>query len=592
MKLKKSHIFLLVFVAFLWYPANLLAETGEASGGKINWFLVISTLLGGLSLFLYGIEEMSESLKRTAGNRMRKILAALSKNRFVGLFVGAFVTMVIQSSGATTAMLVSFVNSGLMDFSRTLGIILGANIGTTITAQIIAFKITDYAILIIVLGFAVRVFAKTQTVKDLGNSILGFGLLFYGMFLMSEAMKPLRTYEPMLNLLKSLKNPLIGVLVGMIFTAIIQSSSAFTGIIILLAQQNLIGLEEGIILILGANIGTCITAILASLNGNRAAKRVAIAHVTFKVLGVLLFIFWVPQFTELIQYSSQILGAGKGREIANAHTFFNVITAFLFLPFTNLAAKVITKIYPDKPVDSELIPTVRHLDENVLKHPALAIDLARAEIGNVIKLTRRMLRDVLIPFLTDKIPNDESYKNLSLLEAMAVREKKIDFLEAKITDYLVKITQNQLNPKQSNEVFALITVVNYLETIGDIIIDDILSLIKVKQELATDFSEEGKKDLQEYHLKLIKQLSRLEEYFSTRDIEKAKKIIEKWERYKKLDQEYRIKHYIRMNKDEKSLATHKLHMELMDHFQQIGFHIDNIAKAILRIETAEYDFKK
>ena len=550
----------------------------------MNWFLIISTLLGGLALFLYGIDLMSDGLKRSFGNRLRSILAAISRNRIIGLLVGAFVTMLIQASGATTAMLVSFVNSGIMEFASTLPIILGANIGTTITAQIIAFKLSDYAIVIVTIGFLIKAFAKKQVVKDFGDTVLGFGLLFYGIALMSSAMKPLRTYEPIIAFLQTLKNPVIGVLVGMIFTAIIQSSSAFTGIIIVLAQQQLIGLQEGIVLILGANIGTCITAALASLKANRAAKRVAIAHITFKTLGVLLFIFWVPQFTELIQWSSQYLHAGSGREIANAHTFFNVMTAFLFLPFTGLFAKLIEKIYPDKKVDEDLLPYIKHLDENVVSHPAIALELARSEIGNLIKLIKRMLEDVLLPFFSDKEVMDRSYKNKTLFEAMQIREKKVDFLEAEITKYLMKISGQKLSPKQSNEIFALITTVNYLETIADIIIDNILPLAKKKQQIPADFSQEGKNELEEYLEKLLKQLSRLYEYFKTQDIQRALRIVEKWEKYKKLDAEYRIHHYLRMNKNEQSLATHKIHMELMDYFQQIGFYIDNIAKALVRID--------
>ncbi len=579
MKHKRSKIFLVL----LLYPVVLLANNGETTQ-KLNWFLIITTLLGGLALFLYGMEQMSESLKRSAGNRLRKILASLSKNRFIGLLVGAFVTMIIQSSSATTVMLVSFVNAGLMDFGRTLGIILGANIGTTITAQIIAFKITDYAIIIITIGFLLMSISKKQYIKELGNTLIGFGLLFYGMELMSDAMKPLRTYPPLIDMLKNLRNPLIGVLTGMIMTAIIQSSSAFTGIIIILAQQHLVGLQEGITLILGANIGTCITAALASIKGNRAARRVAIAHITFKTLGVIFFIFWIPKYAEIVKFVSSFMNADAGREIANAHTIFNVINAFIFLPFTGKIAEIITKIYPDKKVASEFEPQIRHLDENVLHHPSIAIDLARAEIGNLIKLNIRMLQDVLKPFFEKSMPYDRTYKNMTIPQAMKIREKKVDFLEKRITEYLLKITANQLDQKLSNEVFALITTTNYLESIADVVIDDILPLIEKKQQLNVDFSDEGKNELKAYHTNLIKQLSRLYEYFSTRDIETAKKIMQKWEKYKKLDIQYRISHYQRMHKNPHSIATHRLHMELMDHFEQIGFYINSIANALLKLE--------
>ncbi|MCP3997638.1 MAG: Na/Pi cotransporter family protein, partial [bacterium] len=222
-------------------------------------------LLGGLGLFLFGMNMMSASLQRSAGGRMRAILGALTKNRFIGAGVGAFVTMVIQSSSATTVMMVSFVQAKLMTFAQTIGVILGADIGTTITAQLIAFKLTDYALLMIALGFGMRVFVKRDVIKVWGDVVLGFGLLFFGMAVMSEAMYPLRSFPPFIDMLRGLENPILGILVGAAFTALVQSSSAFTGILIVLAQQGFITLDAGIPMLFGANIGTCITAALASM---------------------------------------------------------------------------------------------------------------------------------------------------------------------------------------------------------------------------------------------------------------------------------------------------------------------------------------
>jgi len=274
---------------------NMLAA-GNPKADEISWAFLVIGLVGGLALFLYGMEKMSEGLKKSAGNKMRSILAALTKNRVIGLLVGVFVTMVIQSSSATTVMLVSFVQAELMSFAQSLGVILGADIGTTITAQLIAFKLTDYALLMIAVGFGLRMFAKQDNIRHIGDVILGFGILFFGMKLMSDAMKPLRSYPGFINLMQGLENPLLGLLVGTVFTALIQSSSAFTGVLIVLAQQNLITLEAGIPMLFGANIGTCITAGLASIGMSREAKRVALAHVLFKIAGVLLFIFWIPSF--------------------------------------------------------------------------------------------------------------------------------------------------------------------------------------------------------------------------------------------------------------------------------------------------------
>jgi phosphate:Na+ symporter len=251
----KKIIFIIIFL-------NLSAATLFAAGGgkespsSISWGLLIITLFGGLAFFLYGMEKMSEGMKKSAGNKMRSVLASLTRNRVIGLFVGAFVTMVIQSSSATTIMLVSFVQADLMSFAQSLGVILGADIGTTVTAQLIAFKLTDYALLMVAIGFGMRMFGKNDNFRNIGDVLLGFGVLFFGMKLMSDAMEPLRTWPEFIDLMKGLENPFLGLLIGTVFTALIQSSSAFTGIVIVLAQQGLITLEAGIPLVFGARHST------------------------------------------------------------------------------------------------------------------------------------------------------------------------------------------------------------------------------------------------------------------------------------------------------------------------------------------------
>jgi len=261
-------------IVFAVLPAHTLMAADQAPA-TISWAYLIIGLFGGLALFLYGMDKMSEGMKKSAGNQMRAILAALTRNRLIALLVGAFVTMVIQSSSATTVMLVSFVQAGLMSFAQTLGVILGADIGTTVTAQLIAFKLTDYALLMISIGFGLRMFSKSENIRNIGEVILGFGILFFGMKLMSDAMKPLRTYQNFIEFLERLENPLLGILSGAVFTALIQSSSAFTGVLIVLAQQGLISLEAGIPMIFGANIGTCVTALLAAIGKPREAIRAA-----------------------------------------------------------------------------------------------------------------------------------------------------------------------------------------------------------------------------------------------------------------------------------------------------------------------------
>jgi phosphate:Na+ symporter len=580
----------------------MAAESAMGNPAAISWGFLIIGLLGGLALFLYGMEKLSEGLKKSAGNQMRSILSALTNNRFIGMTVGAFVTMVIQSSSATTVMLVSFVQAELMRFAQSLGVILGADIGTTITAQLIAFKLTDYALLMVAVGFGMRMFGKNDTVKNIGEVLLGFGILFFGMKLMSDAMKPLRTYPQFIELMYGLENPLLGLLIGTLITAMIQSSSAFTGIIIVLAQQGLITLEAGIPLVFGANIGTCITAGLSSIGTSREAKRVALAHVIFKVGGVVLFIFWIPAFADIIRFIAVKFGSDTARQIANAHTIFNVSLALIFLPFTNLFAALLYKILPEEKKVEGIIPATRHLDNAMIATPDFAIDMARAEIARMALILGRMLRAIIIPFISDvkwinrsvtdreeaellmgEIPTrDEIYPELTLLEGLDMREEKIDFLDEKIVDYLLRVARQELSDEQASEVYAMISIVNDMESIGDIIHRGMLPLIDKKQALRSDFSEEGKEELMIYHVKVCKQISRLDEAFSERNLATARRIMTKERKYLDLESRYRLRHLDRLHqKLKESVETHEIHMDMMDYLKQINVYTANIAKTYL-----------
>ena len=573
----------------------LLLSTVE-SATSIPWFFLLMGLLGGLALFLYGMEKMSEGLKKSAGNGMRNILSALTNNRLIGLAVGAFVTMVIQSSSATTVMLVSFAQAQLITFGQTLSVILGANIGTTVTAQLIAFKLTDYAFLMIIVGFSLTMFSKKDSYKHLGESLLGFGILFLGMKVMSDSMRPLRDYAPFIDLMKNLENPVYGLLIGAIFTALIQSSSAFTGIVIVLAQQGLLTLDAGIPLLLGANIGTCVTAGLASIGASREAKRVALAHVIFNTAGAVMFLFWIPYFADFVRWVSPVsdaegierLAAETPRQIANAHTFFNVSVAFIFLPFTSLLAKMVIKILPVQESEKVIEATTWYLDEKALSTPALAIELSHAEIGRMAKILRRMLRAVIVPFFTDEEEKDNIHTHLNVIEAIEMREDKIDYLQEKVTDYLLQIGREQLSEKQSREVFNLISIVRDMEAIGDIIHRDMFPLIAKKRTLKLDFSEEGREEITVYHSKIYKQLERLEETFSEGKFKKAKKIVSKEIKYTDLEAEFKIKHLERLKEQRKeSIATHEIHMEIMDNLKHIGVYTTEIARSVVILNYSE-----
>jgi len=580
MKLGLLKIFL--FATALWVLSAGTLFAADSATTTISWTFLMIGLFGGLALFLYGMEKMSGGMRKSAGNHMRSILAALTRNRVIGFCVGIFVTMVVQSSSATTVMLVSFVQAGLMSYAQTMGVILGADIGTTITAQLIAFKLTDFALLLIAFGFGLRTLSKRENAKNIGEVILGFGILFFGMKLMSDAMNPLRAYPNFIELLKGLESPILGILAGTIFTALVQSSSAFTGVLIVLAQQGLISLEAGIPMILGANIGTCITAGLASVGASREAKRVALAHVVFKVAGVALFFFWIPEFAELIGILAVKFGSSTARQIANAHTIFNVSLGLLFLPCTAAFASLVVKILPDQPEENGLKVTTWHLDENKILAPAVAIDLARAEISRMAKLLGRMQRAIIVPFLTKEPRQDEFFPKLSLLQGIEMREAKIDFLQKKLTDYLLKMAREELTDEQSNEVYGMISIVKDMESLGDLIHRNMIPMVPKKQALEADFSQEGKEELVIYHEKVCKQLHLLKEAFAQRSPEKAKEIMAKERKYLDLEAQYRVRHLARLRHQRKeSVETHTVHLELMDLMKQSIVYTSNIAKTFL-----------
>lgn len=569
------------------------AGTDTAQG--VSWGFLIMVLLGGLALFLYGMAKMSAGLKKVAGDGMRNILASLTGNRILAVFIGAFVTMVIQSSSATTVMLVSFVQAQLMSFAASISVILGANIGTTVTAQLIAFKLTDYALLLVAAGFFMTMFSKQDKLRYIGEVLLGFGILFYGMKLMSDAMRPLRSYEPFIQGLVRLENPLLGLMAGAVFTALVQSSSALTGIVIVLSQQGVLSLEAGIPLILGANVGTCVTAGLASIGASREAKRVAIAHVVFNITGAFVFLFLVPQLAELVRSISpqssltgiDKLAAETPRQIANAHTIFNITVALLFIPFTGALAALIFKIFPEKDIEQGIAPKTKYINDVALETPSMALDLAREEVGRMTRLLSKMLSSVIRPFIGVEAERDERKPELTFLEGLEMRDGKIDFLEKRLSAFLIKLSSSEITEDQANEVFVLTSVVDHLETMGDIIIRSILPLVDKKRKHESDFSEQGKEELLAYHSKVMNQLSRLDSAFSEMDPGIARKIMKKQVKYEDLEAKYRKAHLGRLLDDQSTLKIHEIHLELLDSLRQINVYAGTVARYISELVDEE-----
>jgi len=543
-------------------------------------------LFGGLALFLFGMDIMTKALKLVAGDHMKDLLARFTRNRFVGAGMGAIITAIIQSSSVTTVLLVGFISAGIMSMSQSVPVIIGANIGTTITAQILAFKVTKLALLLIAAGFFISFISKKNQIRQYGFMIMGLGLVFFGMSVMSDGMKPLRSYKPFIDFMVTLESPLYAAFVGTAFTAVIQSSSATTGILIVMASQGLLGLETAIALTLGSNIGTCVTAGLASIGKPREAIRTAAVHTLFNVVGAAIWIGLVPQLAELARLISPVhdeltglarLAAESPRQIANVHTFFNVANAILFIGFTTQIARVAEWIIPDKPisVDEELLP--KFLDDSLLSTPSIALENVRREISRMGGYTRSIV-DESMPLAI--IGNEIEVNKI------AEKDKIIDSLHHYIIEHLSLISSSDLTKTQSKQLVDCIQIANGLERIGDRIATDlVISSVKRINENVT-VSSQTTKVIMKFHGEVVKALDSALTAMTSGDKKLAKNVRAMKvdvARMKKEITKYEIQ---RLTADAPNrIATYAREVEIIDIF-------DNIFRIVRRIARVQTNQKK
>lgn len=434
---------------------------------------ILIGLIGGLALFLYGMQKMSEGLKAAAGERMRSLLARLTTNRFTAAISGALVTAVIQSSSVTTVLAVGFISAGLMTLGQSVGVIMGANVGTTVTAQIVAFQVTRLAWVMLAAGFAMWSFPRRDALRQYGALLMGLGLLFLGMEQMSEATGPLRSYPPFIELMGRMHDPLLGILLGAAFTALVQSSSATTGIVVMLASQGFLSLEAGIALAVGANIGTCFTAILSAIGKPTDAVRAAVVHVLFNVVGAALWIGLIPWLAELARVLSpaaeglagvERLAAETPRQIANANTIFNVANTVLLIGFTGPIARLAERIVPARPEPPPRVVTPKYLDPVYLETPAIAIDRLRMELVHMGQYVRRMLQ--VVP--ATAFSGDEHDP-----ARLAAMDDDVDRLHRAILRYARDLGRGELGSSEIDRLEAFVAIANYLESTGDLIATNI-----------------------------------------------------------------------------------------------------------------------
>ena len=536
------------------------------------------SLLGGLALFLYGMQMMSNGLEAAAGNRMKQILEKLTANRFLGILVGAGITAVIQSSSATTDMVVGFVNSGMMTLRQAVWIIMGANIGTTITGQLIALDVGALAPLFAFFGVALIVFVKKQKIHHYGLIVAGLGILFIGMEMMSSAMMPLRDSDAFVSLMTKFSNPVLGILAGMIFTAIIQSSSASVGILQALASSGLIGLSNAVFVLFGQNIGTCITAILASIGTNRNAKRTTIIHLMFNIIGTTIFTI-VCVITPLTSVVEGFTPDNVAAQIANMHTLFNVVTTLLLLPFGTYLAKLAVKILPEK---QEEVADVMHMEfirpmetkrDTQIGLSAIAVTSVRKELHRMIEMARE---NVDMSFRAVK------EGKTTHLEEVRDREEYIDFLNKEISKYISKTMVNESNPRDSKYMSVLFKVCGSVERIGDHAMN-ICGYTKLIEKQNISFSQEVKEEIDQMREVCGQALDYLGELGQEPGQKEDIKAIEKFEQ--KIDdmtEDYRQKQLERMQKGTCSEEGCIIYSEMLTDFERIGDHILNIGQEMGR----------
>lgn len=528
---------------------------------------IIISVIGGLGLFIYGMKLMGDGLENAAGEGLKSILEKVTSNRIVAVLVGTVVTAVIQSSSATTVMVVGFVNAGLMNLVQAAGIIMGANIGTTITAQLVAFKLDAIAPVFVGIGTAIVMFAKGKKRREIGNIILGFGILFMGMGIMSSALKPLSNSPVFGDFVIAIGDRwYIGILAGLIMTGIIQSSSATTGILIALATTGAIDIKLAIPVLFGCNIGTCVTALLACIGTNKTARKAALIHLIFNTFGTLIFIPFISILGDIV---GGLTPGDIKRQIANAHTIFNITNTLIMLPLTGLLISIVNKIIPGEDEVEKAAP--KYLDDRLLETPVIAA-------GQVAKETLRMAtkaKNNLEISMDALLKGDEK-----LISKVMENEHIINILEEAITSYLVKLSKLDLSDKEKNLVAATFHVINDIERIGDHA-ENIADLASQKIHKNLKYTDEAIEELQNIYNYTLLALEIAIESYSSRDVEKASTIMEYESKIDSYEKEYRDNHIKRLNRGQCNAYSSAFFLEVLSNFERIGDHATNIAESVI-----------
>ena len=557
-----------------------------AGGSELELFPLFTGLCGGLALFLYGLDLLSDALKVVAGGRMKDILSRLTTNRYTAVLTGAFVTAVVQSSSVTTVLVVGFVTANLMTMAQSIGVIMGANIGTTVTAQIIAFNVSKYSLLLVTLGFTIFFMGRKEKTQKQGLAVLGLGLVFFGMGIMGDAMTPLRGFSPFVDAMARMESLGIGILTGALFTALIQSSAATTGVVIVLSSQGLLSLPAGIALVLGANIGTCVTALLAAIGKPREAFRAAMVHVLFNVLGVLIWLKFIGNLSDFVVWMTPEATAFSGlekvaaetpRQIANAHTVFNIVNTLLFLPLVGILGRAVVLLVPDRPDTEEDPSQPRYLDPELLQTPTLAVDRARLEILNMGERVRSMFTKILPAVLVGE------KEDLLGVRAM---DEAVDVLHGRIIVYLGQLSRRGLGEEDSKKLVSLMEAANDLENIGDVIETNLVTQGLDRLENGIRVSEATQEVLEGFHKTVQKALELALQAVSQRNVEAANAVVSMKEVINALAESATLHEAQRLVADEpRRLEAYSLEVDILKNQKRVYYFAKRMAKGVLAGEA-------
>lgn len=554
---------------------------------------IIFGLMAGLSLFLYGMQMMSDGLQKVAGAKLRNVLAACTKNKLIGLIVGVVVTAIIQSSSTTTVLVVSFVNAGLMNLSEAVGIILGANIGTTVTGQLLALNLTAFAPVFAIVGVVMIMFFKKTSIRKTGEIILGFGMLLIGMEMMSDAMEGLKEMPAVVNLLSSFDNPFIGILVGILVTAVLQSSSATIGILMVLTSQGMVSLPLSLYIILGCNIGSCVTAMLASLNGKKDAKRAALIHLVVNVVGMVVNAVVLMLFMDQIIAILGLLTKGVpneaingindklAKDVANANTLFKTFQVLVIFPFTALIVKLTYLLVPgsDEKVDRQHL---KYIGEHAVYSPTTAIPQATREIVRMGTIAFENLA-LSMEGLLGRDPEKA--------EQVYGVEHTINYVNEEITKYLVRANQLSLPVGDRKLLAGLFHVVSDIERIGDHAAN-LADFTKTMVEDDVSFSEEGERELKEMFELTQKLLNYSMEIFSKKTEEHLKEILDLEDKVDQMERQFQKNHIRRLTNNECTPESGMIFSDLISNLERVADHGTNIAFSILEEGKDETELER